>query len=57
MILTMILVNYMKFSFASLRYSFDMRRMKEAKCVHMDHVGAVMDVDYSPTGEAMCRKR
>ena len=30
-----------------------MRRMKEAKCVHMDHVGAVMDVDYSPTGESL----
>ena len=28
-----------------------MRRMKEAKSVHMDHVGAVMDLDYSPTGE------
>ena len=33
-----------------------MRRMKEAKCVHMDHVGAVMDVDYSPTGEIICRQ-
>ncbi|XXG76269.1 hypothetical protein AAC387_Pa08g0652 [Persea americana] len=31
-------------------YSFDMRLMKEAKCVHQDHVSAVMDIDYSPTG-------
>jgi len=34
-------------------YTFDMRRMKEAKVVHMDHVGAVMDVDYSPTGKSI----
>lgn len=34
-------------------YSFDMRRMKEAKSVHMDHVGAVMDLDYSPTGKSI----
>lgn len=33
-------------------HSFDMRRMKEAKCVHQDHVGAVMDIDYSPTGKS-----
>ncbi|PWA84892.1 nucleotide binding,protein binding protein [Artemisia annua] len=31
-------------------YSFDARNMKEAKCVHKDHVSAVMDIDYSPTG-------
>jgi WD repeat and SOF domain-containing protein 1 len=31
-------------------YTFDMRRMDSAKCVHKDHVSAVMDVDFSPTG-------
>lgn len=31
-------------------YTFDMRRLKSASCVHQDHVSAVMDLDYSPTG-------
>jgi WD repeat and SOF domain-containing protein 1 len=31
-------------------YSYDTRRLDEAKCVHRDHVSAVMDIDYSPTG-------
>ncbi|KAD6795730.1 hypothetical protein E3N88_06626 [Mikania micrantha] len=31
-------------------YSFDARKLEEAKCVHKDHVSAVMDIDYSPTG-------
>jgi len=31
-------------------YSFDMRRLDAATCVHKDFVSAVMDVDYSPTG-------
>ncbi|KAL5126789.1 DDB1- and CUL4-associated factor 13 [Glycine soja] len=31
-------------------YSYDARKLDEAKCVHKDHVSAVMDVDYSPTG-------
>lgn len=31
-------------------YSYDMRKLSEAKCVHKDHVSAVMDIDYSPTG-------
>ncbi|XP_074280839.1 uncharacterized protein LOC141605829 [Silene latifolia] len=31
-------------------YSFDSRKLSEAKCVHQDHVSAVMDIDYSPTG-------
>jgi WD repeat and SOF domain-containing protein 1 len=34
----------------SCLYSYDMRRMKSASCVHRDFVSAVMDVDYSPTG-------
>ncbi|VDH98241.1 WD repeat and SOF domain-containing protein 1, partial [Mytilus galloprovincialis] len=31
-------------------YSFDMRKLSMPVTVHMDHVSAVMDVDYSPTG-------
>lgn len=31
-------------------YTYDMRRMASASCVHQDFVSAVMDVDYSPTG-------
>ena len=31
-------------------YSYDMRKMDIATCVHKDFVNAVMDVDYSPTG-------
>ncbi|KAJ8291071.1 hypothetical protein GJAV_G00021050 [Gymnothorax javanicus] len=31
-------------------YTFDMRRLNVPKVVHMDHVSAVLDVDYSPTG-------
>ncbi|WCJ30839.1 DDB1- and CUL4-associated factor 13 [Euphorbia peplus] len=31
-------------------YSFDWRKLDEAKCVHKDHVSAVMDIDFSPTG-------
>jgi len=33
-------------------YSFDMRKLDRPLNVHMDHVAAVVDVDYSPTGEA-----
>jgi len=32
-------------------YTFDMRKLDIAKSVHVDHVAAVMDIDYSPTGE------
>jgi len=31
-------------------YSYDMRKLDIATCVHEDFVSAVMDVDYSPTG-------
>ncbi|GLT27509.1 hypothetical protein SLA2020_025000 [Shorea laevis] len=31
-------------------YSYDTRKLDEAKCVHRGHVSAVMDIDYSPTG-------
>ena len=31
-------------------YSYDMRKLTSATCVHQDFVSAVMDVDFSPTG-------
>jgi len=31
-------------------YTYDMRHLDKAVTVHMDHVSAVLDVDYSPTG-------
>jgi len=31
-------------------YSFDIRKLTNPLSMHMDHVEAVMDVDYSPTG-------
>lgn len=31
-------------------YTFDMRNLQTALYVHKDHVSAVLDVDYSPTG-------
>jgi len=31
-------------------YTFDMRKLDHALCVHRDHVSAVLSVDYSPTG-------
>ncbi|KAJ7552676.1 hypothetical protein O6H91_06G118500 [Diphasiastrum complanatum] len=31
-------------------YSYDMRKLGFATCIHKDHVSAVMDIDYSPTG-------
>jgi len=31
-------------------YTFDMRKLDTAVMVHHDHVSAVMDVCYSPTG-------
>ena len=32
-------------------YTFDMRKLDQPLNVHMDHVMAVLDVDYSPTGQ------
>eukprot|EP00111_Clytia_hemisphaerica_P005655 TCONS_00016425-protein len=32
-------------------YTFDMRRLDTPCNVHIDHVGAVLSVDYSPTGQ------
>lgn len=31
-------------------YSFDMRKMDKAKVIHKDHIAAVTDIDYAPTG-------
>lgn len=31
-------------------YTFDMRNLSKALMIHKDHVGAVMDVSFSPTG-------
>lgn len=31
-------------------YSYDMRKLNASLCIHKDHVSAVMDIDYSPTG-------
>lgn len=31
-------------------YTYDMRKPDQAKMVHKDHVGAILDVDFSPTG-------
>lgn len=31
-------------------YTFDMRKIDKPLQVHMDHVAAVMNLDYSPTG-------
>ena len=32
-------------------YSFDMRKLGSIKIIHKDHIGAILDIDYSPTGE------
>jgi DDB1- and CUL4-associated factor 13 len=34
-------------------YQFDMRNMKRALNVHKDHVAAIMDIEFSPTGEEL----
>lgn len=31
-------------------YTYDMRYLERPVLVHIDHVSAVLDVDYSPTG-------
>jgi len=42
--------NFTAASEDSQLYTFDMRKLAHALMVHKDHVGAVMDVAYSPTG-------
>lgn len=44
------LSNYFNPCFFSL-YTYDMRCLDTPVTVHMDHVSAVLDVDYSPTGK------
>ena len=34
-------------------YTFDLRKLERPVQVLMDHVGAVVDVDYSPTGREL----
>lgn len=38
------------FSVSSSLYTYDIRHLDVPVTVHMDHVSAVLDVDYSPTG-------
>jgi len=35
---------------SSSLYTYDMRYLEKPVVVHMDHVSAVLDVDYAPTG-------
>jgi WD repeat and SOF domain-containing protein 1 len=35
-------------------YTYDMRKLDAAANVHRDHVSAVLDVSYSPTGKEFC---
>ena len=32
-------------------YTFDLRKPDQAKMIHKDHVNAVLDIDFSPTGK------
>ena len=32
-------------------YTFDMRKLEEPKMIHKDHLQAVLDIDFSPTGK------
>ena len=31
-------------------YTFDMRKLEAVKLIHKDHISAVTDIDYAPTG-------
>lgn len=31
-------------------YTFDMRKLDQAKMIHKDHIQAVLDIDFAPTG-------
>lgn len=41
----------LKYIFFFSLYTYDIRKLKTPINVHMDHVEAVIDVDYSPTGK------
>ena len=32
-------------------YTFDMRKLEQASLIHKDHVAAVLDIDFAPTGK------
>mmetsp|Transcript_24553 Transcript_24553/g.17270 ORF Transcript_24553/g.17270 Transcript_24553/m.17270 type:complete len:194 (+) Transcript_24553:741-1322(+) len=32
-------------------YTFDMRKLEEPKMIHKDHLSAVLDIDFAPTGK------
>jgi WD repeat and SOF domain-containing protein 1 len=32
-------------------YTFDMRKLDEAKMIHKDHTNAILDIDFAPTGK------
>ena len=38
-------------------YTFDLRKLGQALCVHRGHVSAVLDVDYAPTGRRPTDRR
>ena len=46
-----VIINYLYIFLNYSLYTFDIRKLDIALNVHMDHVSAVMDVDYSPTGK------
>lgn len=31
-------------------YTFDLRKLDQAKMIHKDHVSAILDIDFAPTG-------
>lgn len=33
-------------------YSFDMRKLEQIKMIHKDHIGAILDIDYAPSGRS-----
>ena len=35
-------------------YTFDMRNLDKIRMIHKDHILAVLDIDYSPTGKEFC---
>ncbi|CAI2369405.1 unnamed protein product [Moneuplotes crassus] len=35
-------------------YTFDMRKLDEAKMIHKDHTNAILSIDFSPTGKEFC---
>lgn len=50
-ILTVWIITILSFSIDSSLYSFDIRYLQRPFNVHKDHVAAVIDVDYAPTGK------